>query len=124
MLLETDTVVAPPRTKPDKTLAALRKAHLRLVTRGWIQGTIRDVNGFCLLGAVAITVRPDGTESMMTQTMSVNIALGYLAEEILCEPNEITSWNDDPDRTKDEVIAKLEAAITRRRADLAEGGDE
>ena len=123
MLLETDTVVAPPRTKPDKTLAALRKAHLRLVTRGWIQGTVRDVNGFCLLGAVALTARPDGSECMMTQATGVNLALGYLAEEIGGEPNDITSWNDDPDRTKDEVIAKLEAAIARRRADLAGRGD-
>lgn len=91
-----------------KDSEVLECAAKLLEEKGWIQHSYRDDNNqHCVVGAVAVC-----KESFMAN----GSILGYPASNIL-RANEFpvingscSAWNDDPSRTKEEVIAALLSA--------------
>lgn len=88
-----------------------------------------DTNCRCALGAVAYALDPDEPEGNPRYTGPAgHDATGILADHLVDECGAIrcvgedemesvietvAAWNDEPDRTPDEVIAALEAASER-----------
>lgn len=91
-------------------------AHL-IETYGWRQGANgnRDV-GFCMAGAllVAVGLLPDGDYLAYPREVARWTDLCTAVSDKLvrtpgahCQMGGLTTWNDRPDRRKDEVIALL-----------------
>jgi len=96
----------PNKDRPivDEIGGCLLEAIDVLEKRGWCQRALANSNGnVCMAGAVQATNRP---ESVRDNTLkSLHKTLGML----------ISHWNDTPERTKDEVTAKLrEIAYAQR----------
>lgn len=92
---------------------ALREAALILKTYGWVQGRDSDEDGYCLVGALiqAQSVHNDlFPEAKLEVSDAYNGAFDrvYAAIEGSSYNGSIPSWNDAPDRTKDEVVELLE----------------
>lgn len=92
---------------------ALREAALVLKTQGWIQGLDSNSNGFCLIGAmiqaliVHLDLFPEAYQEVLDAHSEAYNRL-YLELEDTDYNDTISGWNDDPDRTKDEVVELLE----------------
>ncbi len=100
-----------------KTSEVLRKAAEFIETRGWYQGWYgRDASGqlisgsfsppqdmscACLLGVLAWASR------VSPQYVATTEAYRYVKQLV---PVSVLEWNDDVDRTKEEVIALLHRA--------------
>ena len=82
------------------------------IAKGWCQGvSAQDSNGhvcrndapyatnWCLIGALAAAY-PERNEHRFNVTLNLQSKLGHL---------QFAKWNDDPKRTKQEVIALLES---------------
>lgn len=79
------------------------------VSRGWCQGTFRDSEGrVCAVGAIRRAA--GGDESAVAPGITVNRAL-----DTFIEANDIpwlvSSWNDAPNRTQNDVVAAFDRAI-------------
>lgn len=79
-----------------------------LITRGWRKGAIVRNGEVCLLGAAgcAYGQGPQVGYDLADEFPGVLRAL-QLAIGLDCEPNDdkaVWYWNDDPDRTYDEVL--------------------
>lgn len=82
---------------PEEILA--RAADL-LETRGWCQGTMRAPSGqLCVMGSIREASR------FMSLFLAQRQATDALSREI--QDSEPTNWNDQPDRTVEEVISSL-----------------
>lgn len=98
------------------TIEILKEARRRIIEKGWSQGALyRDFKGepiifskgrvicsFCTMGAVLFSSK--GMNSYYTDR-----ALEVL--ERFVPDGLIPRWNDDPTRTKEEVIALFDRAI-------------
>lgn len=68
---------------------------------GWVQGSIGDCgSGFCLLGAVWEAHGQKGCRFVDDSLLTIGRLIG----------KDIDSWNDDPKRTKRQVLAVLKKA--------------
>jgi hypothetical protein len=80
----------------------------QIETHGWIQHEDGDANsGFCVVGAIfrAFRYEPDSIDQEAIMQLR-----RYVARD------NIVLWNDDPNRTKDEVITVLRQAGRARSA--------
>ncbi len=87
----------------DSRLLLLQKVKQILLEEGWIRQTLQSPRGYCLIGAARAT-------NMDYDNFAQD--LGFYRRE------EIVYWNDCKSRRKGQVIARLDAAIERRRAAL------
>lgn len=94
----------------------LRKARALLAEKGWIQGWLakdcdgRDVfpnedgaNSFCMIGALACAAA--SSSNPLRTLASAKRAI----EDVVGD--NVPSWNDDPTRTKQEVLEAFDRAI-------------
>ena len=103
--------------EPENQVAlVLQKARDLLVKKGWIQGGMQSEYGFCSIGAIMAAARVEG-RSLDNSNHSYWQAKRALGETISTAIIPIPSWNDDPKRTKAEVLAAFDATIDR----LAQG---
>jgi hypothetical protein len=118
------TVVALEEREERWTDEVLEAASERL-RFGWTQGvTATTVSGeqqstpdadsaaFCLLGALTAAARALGADSYTRQRAERSIAEAIGADRR--NTRAIAKWNDDPGRSKAEVIALVERALARR----------
>lgn len=76
-----------------------------LETEGWTQGTSRDAEGhFCAIGAIDEAVVRNFHADWTLQSDAAQRFRKHL------NISGIARWNDDPDRTADEVVTELRAA--------------
>lgn len=108
--------------KPSEQLAATRE---NLERYGWLQGRAGNPNeGFCLLGA-AWSAREIGSKPMATWG-----TLSYVAEALGMGKRGIgaravlAAWNDNPARTKTDVLDALVHAEKLALEDEGEIGKE
>lgn len=76
----------------------LRAADL-LETKGWIQEQVKSEKGFCAMGAIYETCELDEVNN----DCSCFLCVGVLRKV----HEQLSDWNDEPGRTKEEVIALL-----------------
>ena len=87
----------------------LRAAEL-LGEKGWCQGTARDAEGhMCAIGALQaandeVTQRWQSAEYRRAQDRLQDHLWG---DELLTEAHTIPYWNDNPERTAEDVILAL-----------------
>lgn len=82
----------------EKASALLKEAAALIREKGWCQRQLKSDNGeYCAMGAIeAKTERFDefsAAKALMKQRIG---------------GHSVTKWNDEPQRTKDEVLAALE----------------
>jgi hypothetical protein len=94
------------------TAATLRAAADLIRREGWTQARFFDERTGCRCIAGALRECTDSTQWMY--------AVEALARQVGVPPwpTSIYNWNDDPDRTVDEVIAALEAAAQAAEAEV------
>ena len=76
----------------EETRRVFRDARRLLIEKGWIQGHSSSPLGFCIMGALW----HEGIESNSPAYKSIHQLLGA--------GSSVSAWNDDPSRTKAEVI--------------------
>lgn len=89
------------------TAAVIRKARELIEADGWVQGSFRSEDGYCLGGAIseaAYRLAPDG-EIGITSLKATGV-FGRVHGAL-----RVTAWNDDPTRTEQEVIDMLDRMI-------------
>jgi hypothetical protein len=79
---------------------ALKDTKKLLLEHGWIQGNFERDGKYCLLGALQKTGRFEAW-----------IPACYILKKNTKPTQELTSWNDKPGRTFDEVIQLLDDSI-------------
>lgn len=88
----------------------LEKAADLLETQGWCQDVYRNKAGeLCSIGAVRTAIWGDARMRTTTTNKDdvelANRTLAVLADKVGVEPGSVgTEWNDDPWRTKEEVV--------------------
>lgn len=118
----------------ERFINALRQIRAT-VAQGWTKGTNAVDHGgetvysnsaqavaWCLLGAIARTT--DYTEDTVHDELAdelidaVRAAIDRLPTSTpeVIETRQITTWNDDPERTQDEVLALLDGMIAEAEA--------
>lgn len=84
------------------------KAAEVIETRGWCQGAHSNSRGqVCALGALAAVVGRDPYDDPLTDEEAAALRAMGFKSHYGPELEPIWKWNDAPDRTKEEVIAKL-----------------
>ncbi len=95
-----------PAVKLEPWQQVLLEAALYLNTHGWTRGTFKNQLGqVCIMGAFACIVpdMPDRQAAIFTALCEFERYVGQ----------STASWNDQPHRTKEEVIAALEGAANK-----------
>lgn len=109
-----------------RTIDTLRKARA-LVERGWTQGTsARDLSGnglpeydshavcWCITGALtAIRASRHRTDQEREDELNARRALSTALIRQSANFIALTAWNDDPSRTKNEVLKLFDDTIER-----------
>ena len=107
------TPATPPRCTPpgEPTVAndLLRAAEV-LEEWDWCQGQARDGDAFCVMGAIAFVT---GEDFMNGCILDGSPRFHAAADAFVRLEPRGADWNDEPGRTKAEVVARLrEAAET------------
>lgn len=85
----------------------LVEAKNQILTHGWIQRDLESAEGYCIMGAID-AASFDDIESFLSATSLVKSLLrdrGHV--------NAVSSWNDAPHRTEQEVLNLLDEAARR-----------
>lgn len=114
-----------------RTFDILTEAREYLITDGWVQKTFSDDDNkrVCAIGAIrkAVVIEQVDAEKMLLRALEV-IDPGAIQRSapVPLLPNElvplsiwesIARWNDQPGRTKEEVIALYDQAINMLKED-------
>lgn len=101
----------------------LTRARELITTHGWIQNSYgNETKGFCLFGAVdaaAYELRETKGEPLQVSITEIMMKLRSVSGH---KTNAI-SWNDAPDRTKEEVLTLIDEVLSIQplvEADTAE----
>jgi hypothetical protein len=94
----------------------LVRAHALLRDVGWIQGTTRDKLGYCALAAITGADRVSAYLARAILARTIGCYSCKNAEDEIVK-DQIVFWNDNPERTRRQVLAAFRRAIR-----LAEGG--
>lgn len=92
---------------------ALLTAASFIQQRGWCQGRFTRGDGaLCALGALqkATIFDPNAKHAASAYTAATELLsrhLGFKDGDVGCS---VPGWNDDPERTKEEVVAALQSA--------------
>ena len=82
----------------DATAKTILMAASLIEERGWCQGEYSRNGRLCMLGAIRVAEGSDDDASGAVARLRASMNVKF--------PHE---WNDDPKRTKEEVVAKLRA---------------
>jgi hypothetical protein len=101
-------------TQKEQTLQVLKGARQRLIDKGWAQGASGGPDGpNCMMGA--LDWESAALRGSTNRVGSLDPAYSK-ARAILCgviRDDAPTVWNDDWDRTAEQVIAAFDAAIAK-----------
>lgn len=96
-----------PWPEPDRCGRILLEAANAIRTYGWVQNAFGDTErGFCAAGAIEFAVLSRGRTDFADRRNSAAVRLSRTIPHFFRVPN----WNDEPGRTKEQVIAALEDA--------------
>ena len=102
------------------TYRVLRRAR-QLIEKGWAQGVSQDRQpsgvSYCTIGAisfVAVIGERDHNEAFAKACSVLRNTISPDHES----PISLVNWNDDKDRTKEQVLAAFGAAVERARQQL------
>jgi hypothetical protein len=105
--MATDTIETPE---------ILLKAADVIEARGWIQGAYAHTDGVCALGAIAVAVGiGTSTAAIITNRTCCKVVEDFERWLGLADNADVTGWNDEDDRTAEQVTAVLRecaAALT------------
>lgn len=93
-----------PLTPHEKVAGTLASAAKLIDERGWVRGALCTEAGYCVVGAI-IASDPD----VEVQELAFD-----RVREVVGRPH-VSPWNDEPDRTKKEVLDALKRARERAR---------
>lgn len=105
---------ATPVTRPEVEVTAadvLNRAADLLGEWGWCKGAARHEDSFCLLGAIAFAA--NGYPPRSSAITDADCTDLYVTAKEILRPftgGELGIWNDEPGRTKEQVVAKLREA--------------
>src|SRR6185295_11040321 len=107
-----------------KTVLQILQEARALIAKGWTQGTYYtpDKSKFCLVGALSEASGPLDTHTLATDVRiqayrkaAEAVAKGLMVDSTPGEHDEfyigLVPFNDQPGRTKDEVLALIDKAI-------------
>lgn len=118
MKTKTKTKTKPSEPKPDPVLACLIAARKRITPEGaWCQGGIaKDETGVKvdIDSPRAVAWCAWGATGLGDATRQADAALARALGSDRC----VVSWNDDPKRTKKQVLALFDKAIALRRKEV------
>jgi hypothetical protein len=98
----------PQPTNTQTTSSVCLQAAEILREKGWVQDVMHSDQGYCMVGAIEAAARGSHHFRFAVQD-AVNRHLGRHKSDAL------SVWNDMPGRTREEVIAALEAAAWENR---------
>lgn len=87
------------------TSELLSQAKETMLRRGWCQHAYEDPHGVCIEGAINFVCYADATHD------GNNAMAAYRILNRLIGQSCISTWNDDPARTPEEVLMVFDAAI-------------
>jgi hypothetical protein len=91
-----------------KSTEILTKAADVIETRGWIQGAYAHTDGVCALGAIAVAVGiGTSTAAIITNRKCCKVVEDFERWLGLADNADVTGWNDDRDRTAEQVTTAL-----------------
>ncbi len=100
-----------------KTCEVLREAADLIETHGHVKRAYTDnVNGgYCAVGAIKVVVMgdvhtaliPDNDDQLITFHNTFNVVDEYLRDKVCTSASRIAVWNDEDERTPEEVIDLL-----------------
>lgn len=93
----------------EEVAEVLERSAALLEMQGWIQHDEHTVNGFCSIGAIGYYT--DSQSCLYEQT--VNALACLVAPDLMPNAQVVVSWNDDDDRTKQEVLDAFHLAAKR-----------
>ena len=111
---------APKTPKVDTPVSLVLRQAREMVERGWLQGggvsfSVSGAPHFC--AGVAIHYANLGGVHWRNVHVTSSEPLMVFAQVIGgSTPQDIYAWNDDPARTKDQVLAAFDVAIDRAMA--------
>jgi hypothetical protein len=92
-----------------KTSEVLAAGRERLERNGWIQGNLSTRQGYCMIGA--LPPRPFAAARALVDKI-VEMWPDAYPNGISCSVfNQVAEFNDEPGRTKEEVLAVFDKAI-------------
>jgi hypothetical protein len=94
----------------DQVADVLDDAADRLEREGWIQGDLVTGDGFCALGAL---LQANTAKDRLDARDALGRVLGIAPA--LTPGTWLTGWNDDPSRTKQQVLDAFRAAAKQER---------
>lgn len=95
----------------------LDRARMVIEQVGWTQGLMRgEDGGVCLLKALTLTAESDGVDYAESTTYVAGTYLDLMVHVVTGRPGWFLGWNDEPDRTRDEVLALVREAAAFARA--------
>lgn len=113
-IYQTDQTIELPVVSTRTIANVLDDAADLIENKGWVQGTMWNNNGFCIRGAIVITASTGSLEfktlAYLSRYMYVN---GYVKLPVL--PGGLEAWNDNPSRSKFEVMECLRMAAKEWR---------
>lgn len=105
---------------PMAVVTVLTAARERLLEKGWIQGTGRSAEGYCMVGAThSVTAQlvdcglpwKEADELEVRANSALKVALGSVL---------VIAFNDAPGRTLNEVLAVFDDAILAEKEKLVQ----
>ena len=91
------------------TSETLTRAKDALLKHGWCQGEERNARGeLCIVGALKLSAR---------NTVELCDAMGCFA--LALRVGGISDWNDDPERTPEDILSGFDRAIAFAQAEEA-----
>lgn len=106
---------------PTTVAEVLEQAADRIEERGWTQGAYLRTDGTCCArGAIRLTLGGEVGENFDEDKLYVSDGGDFECDVIWTLHHELDTslmeWNDDPERTADEVIALLREVAAAERA--------
>lgn len=89
-------------------ITVLQKALDLLKRSKWIQNQDSCNGGYCIRGAIKASLQFDGGKEHLSYVQIRDTYLGI---------SDLSSWNDEPSRNRNEVIMLLEKAIIKAEQD-------
>lgn len=113
-------------------LELLQRTKTLLLEKGWIKKEMVNENGYCLIGALTyilgyeihsqfVVVEKENEEKYKLFSETKAYLESFLSTETIIKYHSfiyytvpvISLWNDEPERTKEEVFALLDLAIEK-----------
>lgn len=101
----------------------LQDARRLIEEKGWIQGLYHSERGYCVSGAIyqaggwrCVVYQTNSAEAYQTNSAEALVAADRAWSALQKEigfAQSIAGWNDEPGRTKEEVLATFDRAIER-----------